>query len=356
MLYNNFKDIKLSALGLGTMRLPIIDGDDSKIDVEKTKEIIKYALNNGINYFDTAFGYHGGTSESVVGECLSEYDRKSFYLATKFPGFNLENVQKKEEIFNKQLEKCKTDYFDFYLFHCLSDKNVEWYTDDKLGLYDYLSEQKALGKINYLGFSAHCSFDVFKRFLEKYGKNIDFCQLQLNYLDYKFQDAKAKVELLREYNIPIWVMEPVRGGKLACLDEEYEKELKKLRPNENIPAWAFRYLQTFPDDKMILSGMSNMEQLKDNINTFSEFKPLNDNELITLNSIADKMIASSKIPCTACKYCIEKCPKGIDIPSLISKFNDDNTIRIQNPCIACKACENVCPQGIKISKIMAKIR
>lgn len=231
MIYKDFQNLKLSALGMGAMRLPVIDGDDSRIDEAAAKEMVAYAMEQGVNYYDTAWGYHDGNSELVMGRALKEYPRDSFYLATKFPGYDLSNMDKVEEIFEKQLEKCQVEYFDFYLFHNVCEMNIDAYLDEKYGIYDYLMKQKENGRIRHLGFSAHGSYDVMKRFLEKYGKSMEFCQIQLNYLDWSFQDAKAKVELLKKYNIPVWVMEPLRGGRLANLTEEEEAKLKAMRPD-----------------------------------------------------------------------------------------------------------------------------
>ncbi len=241
-----FQGMRLSALGMGTMRLPVFDGDDSKIDEEKTARMVSYAMEHGINYYDTAWGYHDGNSELVMGRVLSRYPRDRFYLATKFPGYDLSNMDKVEEIFTKQLEKCQVDYFDFYLIHNVCEMNIDAYLDEKYGIMEYLLKQKENGRIRHLGFSAHGNYDVMKRFLDAYGKHMEFCQIQLNYIDWTFQDAKSKMELLEQYKLPVWVMEPLRGGKLAALPEEAENALKELRPDENVPAWAFRFLQSFP--------------------------------------------------------------------------------------------------------------
>lgn len=232
MIYKNFQDLKLSALGLGSMRLPVIGSGEVPIDEEATAQMVQYAIDNGINYFDTAYGYHEGQSEVVMGKVLGKYKRDSFYLASKFPGYDVSNMDKVEAIFEEQLKKCNVEYFNFYLFHNIYQKNIDPYLDEKYGILDYLLKQKENGRIKHLGFSAHGSYDVMKRFLEAYGKYMEFGQIQLNYLDYKFQDAKAKVDLLNEYNIPIWIMEPVRGGKLASLSEDDEKIVKGFRPDE----------------------------------------------------------------------------------------------------------------------------
>ncbi|MCC2253258.1 aldo/keto reductase [Ruminococcus sp. CLA-AA-H200] len=369
MIYREFQDLKISALGMGAMRLPVIDGDDSRIDVELSEKMVAYAMEHGINYYDTAWGYHNGNSETVMGNALKKYPRESYYLTTKFPGYDLANMDKVEEIFEKQLEKCQVDYFDFYLFHNVCEMNIDAYLDPKYGIYDYLMEQKKNGRIRHLGFSAHGNYDVIKRFLEAYGKDMEFCQLQLNYLDWTFQNGREKVELLKEYNIPVWVMEPLRGGRLASLSEEDAAKLQALRPDEKVPAWAFRFLQTISEVKVVLSGMSDMEQMKENIRTFEEDRPLNEEEMKTILSIADGMLDKKILPCTACHYCVSHCPKGLDIPSLLNLYNEHSFTgggfiapmalssyaddKKPDSCIGCRSCEAVCPQQIKISEAMA---
>ena len=248
--------------------------------------------------------------------------------------------------------------------------NIDAYLDDgKYGIYSYLIEQKRQGRIKHLGFSCHGGMDVLKRFLDAYGKDMEFCQLQLNYLDWTFQEGRAKVRLLRERGSPVWVMEPLRGGRLARLPEAYEKELRALRPDEEIPAWAFRFLQSIPEVTMILSGMSSLEQLNANLKTFMEDKPLSDGEMKALMDIADRMLSVGTVPCTACHYCVSHCPQGLDIPRLIALYNehafsgggfiapmalsalpDDKR---PQACLGCRSCEQVCPQQIKISEVMA---
>ena len=369
MIYKEYQNQKLSALGLGAMRLPVIDGDDSKIDEEAAVRMVAYAMEHGVNYYDTAWGYHSGRSEIVIGKALKPYPRESYYLADKFPGYDLSNMDKVEQIFEEQLKKCGVEYFDFYLFHNVCEMNIDAYLDGKYGIFDYLMKQKKDGRIRHLGFSVHGNYDVMKRFLEAYGTDMEFCQIQLNYLDWSFQDAKAKVELLEKYRIPVWVMEPLRGGRLAALSEEEETILKELRPQETIPAWAFRFLQTIPNVTMILSGMSNMEQLQANIRTFEEEKPLNEQEMGTLLSIADQMVKKIALPCTACHYCVSHCPQGLDIPALLALYNEHCFTeggfiapmalsavpeeKRPSACIGCRSCEAVCPQQIKISEAMA---
>lgn len=368
MIYKPFQDLNLSALGLGAMRLPVIDGDASRIDEKKTRDMVAYAMEKGINYYDTAWGYHSGNSETVLGKILEEYPRESFYLASKFPGYDLGNMPKVKSIFEQQLEKCQVEYFDFYLFHNVCEMNIDAYLDDEqYGIYRYLMEQKKAGRIKHLGFSAHGKYDVIKRFLDAYGENLEFCQLQLNYLDWTFQEAKEKVELVKEYHTPVWVMEPLRGGKLAALSPEYEAELQALRPDEKTPAWAFRFLQSIDSVTMILSGMSNFEQLQANIETFETERPLNDEEMATVLHIAEQM-TNKTLPCTACRYCTDHCPMHLDIPTLISLYNEHAftkggfiaPMRLStfeedkkpSACIGCRSCEQVCPQQIKISEMM----
>ena len=371
MIYNDFQGMKLSALGLGNMRLPVKDHDDSKIDKEAVREMIRYCMDSGINYYDTAYGYHGGNSELVVGELLENYDRDSFYLATKFPGYDLSNMPKVKEIFEEQLRKCRVDHFDFYLFHNVCEMNIDHYLDPKYGIYDYLMEQKRNGRIRHLGFSAHGDIACMTRFLEAYGKDMEFCQIELNYFDYRFQDAKGKVDLLKKWDLPVWVMEPVRGGQLATLSDENAAKLKALRPDEDVPAWAFRFLQSIPGVTMTLSGMSDMEQVRANIKTYETDKPLNDEEMAVILGIADEMIEKTTVPCTACHYCVSHCPMGLDIPFLLKLYNEAmvagsgvfiapmalaSVASDKQPecCISCHSCEQVCPQTIRIPEHLAK--
>ncbi|MFR8087693.1 MAG: aldo/keto reductase [Lachnospirales bacterium] len=369
MIYKEFQGLTLSALGMGAMRLPVIDGDDGLIDEKKTEEMVDYAMAHGVNYYDTAWGYHDGKSELVMGRVLSKYPRESFYLATKFPGYDLSNMDKVEEIFEKQLEKCGVEYFDFYLFHNVCEMNIDAYLDPKYGIYELLLLQKKAGRIRHLGFSAHGSYDVMKRFLEAYGKDMEFCQIQLNYLDWSFQDAKAKVELLKEYHLPVWVMEPLRGGRLASLTPEETAKLQAMRPDEKVPAWAFRFLQSIPEVTVVLSGMSNMEQMQENIRTFEEDKPLSEIEMKNLLAMADEMVKKIVLPCTVCHYCVSHCPQGLDIPRLLELYNEHcftqggfiapmalaaiSQDKQPASCIGCRSCEAVCPQQIHISEAMA---
>lgn len=368
MVYREFQDLKLSALGMGAMRLPVCDGDQSRVDRDSVRDMVAYAMEKGINYFDTAWGYHGGDSEQAMGEVLKDYPRDSFYLATKFPGYDVSNMGKVEEIFEKQLKKCQVDYFDFYLFHNVCELNIDGYLDPKYGILDYLLEQKQNGRIRHLGFSTHGTLETMKRFLDAYGKHMEFCQIQLNWLDWKMQNAKGKVELLREYGLPVWVMEPVRGGKLASIAPEYEAQLKQMRPEASVVEWAFRFLQSVPEVVMTLSGMSNEVQLKENIATFETEKPLSGTEMQKLFDVAAAMTAKTSLPCTACRYCTSHCPMELDIPNIIELYNEHVYTgggflapmaigalpedKKPSACLGCRACEAVCPQNIKISEMM----
>ena len=357
MIYRDFQDIKLSGLGLGAMRLPTVAGDDHVIDEPAAAAMVDYAIEQGINYFDTAWGYHGGHSEEVLGRALAKHPRDSFYLATKFPGYDNSNFGRIEEIFEKQLEKCGVDYFDFYLCHNVTESNIDDYlAEDRFHTMEYLLEQRRTGRIRHLGFSCHGALPVLKAFLEAFGDQMEFCQLQLNYIDWHFQKDAEKVALLSEYGIPVWVMEPLRGGKLATLPDMYADKLKALRPDETIPAWAFRFLQTIPEVTMVLSGMSNMEQLQQNVITWNEDKPLTEAEWDQILGIGDSM--ATGVPCI-----------GLDIPHLISLYNEHTFTgggfiapmalsalsedKQPSACLGCGSCAAVCPQQIDIPGILA---
>ena len=369
MLYHEFQGLELSALGMGAMRLPVIDGDDARVDENAVKEMVAYAIEHGVNYFDTAWGYHNGQSELALGRALAAYPRDSFYLADKFPGYDLSNMDKVEEIFEAQLKKCGVDYFDFYLFHNVCELNIDAYLDRSHRIYAYLTEQKKNGRIRHLGFSAHGSCEVIRRFLDAYGDAMEFAQIQLNYLDWDFQGAKDKVELLTAHGLPVWVMEPLRGGSLAKLAPEEEEKLRALRPDESMASWAFRFLQSVPEVTVILSGMSDLEQLKQNVETFSQDRPLSEAERAALLGIAGDMVKKIVLPCTACRYCTSHCPQGLNIPELLALYNEHCFTKggfiapmaisaipedkRPNACIGCRSCEAVCPQQIKISEAMA---
>ena len=371
MLYRDFKGLSLSRLGFGAMRLPCVEGNDAEPDQDAVNEMVDYALDHGVNYFDTARGYHNGQSEIVLGRALARHPRDAYYLADKFPGYDLSNMDKVEEIFERQLEKTGAGHFDFYLIHNVCELNIDEYLNPDHGIIPYLLRQKEAGRIRHLGFSAHGAIPVMERFLDAYGEHMEFCQIQLNFLDWEFQDARGKVELLTKWGLPVWVMEPVRGGKLAQISDEATARLHELRPDESVVAWAFRFVQGIPEVCVTLSGMSNFEQLRENIETFSEERPLGEQEQAALQQIVDGMIGSGTVPCTACHYCTSHCPMGLDIPKLLEMYNEaivtggrggfipsmfvsslDEDKR-PDACIACGSCAAVCPQQIDIPGTLA---
>ena len=370
MIYRNFQGMNLSALGFGAMRLPVIGGDDGRIDEAAALRMVDTAMQNGVNYYDTAWGYHGENSELVMGRALARYPRDSFYLATKFPGYDASNWGKVKQIFSRQLEKLGVDYFDFYLFHNVCEMNIDAYLDDeKYGIYSYLIEQKRQGRIRHLGFSCHGDLDVLRRFLEAYGEHMEFCQLQINWFDWEFQNAKEKYELVQSMGIPVWVMEPLRGGRLAALGEEFMGSLRPLRPEESAAGWSFRFLQSLPGVAMTLSGMSSMEQLQQNLATDETDAPLNEQECAALLDIAREMASRTKVPCTGCRYCTSYCPMELDIPRLLALYNEHVFTgggflapmalsalpedKQPSACLGCGACAAVCPQGIDIPGALA---
>ncbi len=352
MIYTDFKGKKLSLLGFGAMRFPL--NADGSIDEARTSEMIHMALRGGVNYIDTAYPYHGGMSETVLGRILQDVPRDSYYLATKFPGHQIAEKYDPKAVFEEQLEKCKVDYFDFYLLHNVYEKSLDVYEDPQWGIIDYFIEQKKLGRIRHLGFSTHARLDCMEAFLDKYGAHMEFCQIQMNYLDWSLQDAKGKYEMLTRRGIPVWVMEPLRGGKLANVGF-------LAHPVDD----AFRFLMGLENVQMILSGMSTEEQVEDNLRIFAERAPLDAAETAKVFEIAEGMKKS--LPCTACRYCCDGCPAGLDIPMIIAAYNDfryaadfNITMAIEalpegkrpSDCIGCGACTAVCPQNIDIPKAM----
>ena len=370
MVYKQFQDLQLSALGFGAMRLPLRQDGSGSIDQTELNRMVDAAMANGVNYFDTAHPYHDGKSEGALGRSLARYPRETWYLADKFPGHqNVHGVKELQpaEVFEEQLQRCGVDYFDFYLLHNVNEQSMAYYCNPEKHCLDYFLEQKARGRIRHLGFSCHAGPEALQEFVDQYGKDLEFCQIQLNYVDWKLQNAEKKVEILRKAGLPVWVMEPVRGGKLASFAEETEAEMHALRPDESCAAWAFRWLQTVPKPTMILSGMSNLQQMEDNLKTFSEEKPLNNAELAVLEKIAKDM--QGKIPCTGCRYCCAGCPVGLNIPMILSMANEMQLYSSLNlmmrysalgdgkraaDCIACGQCREACPQKIDVPAEMAK--
>ena len=365
MIYKQFQDLRLSQLGFGCMRFPLL-ADGVTIDEQQVADMTAYAIEHGVNYFDTAWPYHQGNSERVIGKVLSKYPRESYYLANKYPGHQIASSYDPAAIFEAQLEKCSVEYFDFYLLHNVYERSIETYMDPQWGILDYFLEQKRRGRIKHLGFSTHGSITTMEKFLDFCGEHMEFCQIQLNYMDWTLQDARGKCALLAKHNIPVWVMEPVRGGKLAALSEADEAQLKALRPDETVPAWCFRWLQGIEGVTVVLSGMSNMAQMVDNVKTFTAPNPLTAQEDAVLMEIAEKL--KNAVPCTACRYCCDGCPMELDIPALLALYNDLRVapsfllgMRVEalpaqkrpTACIGCGACTTICPQNINIPEKLA---
>ncbi len=363
MQYKAFQDISLSRLGMGNMRLPInAQLEGRPIDVEKSQQIIDYAMAHGINYYDTAWVYNDGGSEKFLGPALSKYPRDSYCLATKF---NIQSTPDPEPVFEEQLKRLCTDHIDFYLLHCLTDGNIGKYLDS--GCIDYFLEQKRLGRIRYLGFSSHASPQTLERFAGHH--DWDFAQLQINYFDWSFDTAKEEYEILARKNIPIMVMEPVRGGRLAELTPETEAMLRTAHPDWSIASWALRFVQSLPGVQVILSGMSNLEQIRDNVATFSGELGLGETDMALLMEVCRKFRSQVQTPCTACRYCCSGCPAQINIPEILKIYNTwkvdgrwalrklDDVDSQGKPadCIGCGACTQHCPQNIDVPALMAEL-
>lgn len=359
-------NLKVSLLGLGCMRLPLVEGSTTDIDYDKAQEILDYAYTNGVNYFDTAYPYHGGKSEKFVGHALKKYPRESFNLATKLPIWLIKEKVDIERIFNEQLENCQTGYFDFYLCHALDASKFQTIKD--FNIFEFLMNKKEEGKIRHLGFSFHDKPEILAEIADAYPW--DFAQIQLNYLDWELYNSKEQYEILAERNIPCIIMEPVRGGTLANPCEESNKIFKTARPDMSVASWAIRYAATFPNVLTVLSGMSNMDQVMDNVETMTNFEPLNETDNKVVQEALEAYKKNNTIPCTGCRYCMD-CPAGVDIPEVfkiynnfaVSKFksvfkSDYNALgeaAQSHNCINCGACVTQCPQGIKIPEKMSEI-
>lgn len=369
MKYRSFKDKKISLLGFGAMRFPLIEqGGEKIVDFAESERLVDEAVRAGVNYFDTGYPYLRGESERIIGKILSKYPRESYYLADKFPGHQIMENYDVKGIFEEQLQKCGVDYFDFYLLHNVAETTLDTYKDSRWGIVDYLIEEKKRGRIKHLGFSTHATVEGLEEILELYADKLEFCQIQLNYLDFTLQRANEKLELLKKYNMPVIVMEPVRGGKLANLNPKAEAMLKARRPDESIASWCFRWLESFPEIITVLSGMSSMTQVEDNLKTYSGGEPLSFDERALLSEIAEALKKS--VPCTACRYCTDGCPAGLDIPELISVYNDlsyqkstNTAMRVEflpddkkpEMCIGCGQCNEICPQKIDIPKTLSEL-
>lgn len=361
-----FKNTEVSRLGLGTMRLPVKTKlkreANPLIDYKKGQELVDEAYNLGVNYFDTAYMYHTGKSEKFIGTALKKYPRESYFLADKLPIWMCAKKSDMEKIFKNQLERTEHDYFDFYLLHSLDGKNFE--KCEKYGAYDFITKKKEEGKVKNIGFSFHGTIEDLRRIVAAH--KWDFAQIQMNYLDWKNQDAKTQYEILTEAGIPIIVMEPVRGGKLADVPENVSQLFLNNKPDKTVASWAINFVASHSNVLTILSGMNSLEQLHDNISNLTDFVPFTDNEYKICENAAALINKSDIIPCTGCDYCAD-CPKGVKISSVFAAYNKYKTgeITVQesrklysaidvnaSACVACKHCEGHCPQSIKISELM----
>jgi len=356
------KEAKVSALGFGGMRFPRNENDE--IDITAAEALIDRAYEAGVNYFDTAYPYHKGKSEGFFAKALAKYPRSSYYLADKMPGWLIKVPEDTERIFNEQLERCGTEYFDFYLCHALSEK--AYARIKEFGVLDFLDRMKKEGKIKRLGFSFHDTPEALEAILSD--RYWDFAQIQYNYLDYTMQRAKEQVEALNRHNVPFLIMEPVRGGALAKLPEKAEALLKETAPSASAASHAMRFAMSANGVFCVLSGMSDNNALSDNIATADSFAPINAEEHNTLQKTAEIIISCRMLPCTECRYC-DGCPAGINIPEILKSYNrymsTENKAQLKSEmeeaparpsaCISCKACTSACPQHIDIPAAMEKL-
>ena len=365
MRYNDFNEQKVSSLGFGTMRLPMLE--NGEIDYEHGARMVEEAINSGITYFDTAYKYHKGEAENFCGAVLSKYPRDSYTLADKLPTWLCSTLEDAENIFNEQLEKCNVEFFDYYLLHSIDEDS--WQGIEKLNLVDFMIKKKESGLVKHIGFSAHCEPELLETILSKYNDVFEFVQLQINYFDWEFKDAKALYDIARKYSQPIIIMEPIRGGMLANLpSKEAEKVLTDATAAEGKPpmssaAYALLFVEQLEGVVCTLSGMSSLEQTTDNIKTFSDYC-LSAKELDAIKDATSKLQADILIPCTGCDYCFE-CPSEIKISKLFGWYNEaaakgfhyiwgslaKNYEKIgpnATNCIECGNCQTHCPQKINI--------
>ena len=364
MIYSDFKGIKLSRLGMGNMRLPSLGEDkwNSPINYPESHKMMETALKGGVNYFDTAYVYQNGDSERCVGQGMKGFPRDSFYLATKF---NYRANPDYMAVFEEQLKRLQTDHIDFYLLHCLLESNIDDYLN--CGCIEYFEQMKKEGKIRYLGFSNHASPETLRRFADAH--SWDFAQIQMNYLDWEFSTAEEEYNILTERNIPVVVMESVRGGRLSSLTPELDAKLKETQPDWSVSSWAFRWLMTHENVIVMLSGMSTMEQVEDNLKTFNDGRALTKEQSDFLIDIAHKFKEGFSVPCTACRYCTPNCPQQLDIPAMLKVYNDYkyerrwdrgafkdyDTDKLPSNCVGCGTCTEHCPQKIDIPSYMTKL-
>ena len=366
----NVRDLFSKKLGFGLMRMPI--GADDKVDEKQVCDMVDHFLSEGFVYFDTAYIYHGGESENVIKRCLVDrYDRSKYYLATKLPSFIIEKEEDMDRIFNDQLNKCGVEYFDLYLVHALNAKEYEKMNGFKA--FEYVSDLKAAGKVKFMGFSFHDKAEVLDKILTEHPE-VDFVQLQINYYDWEKPDVEAKLcyETAVKHGKPVIVMEPIKGGSLANPSEEANKLIKEEYGNTP-SALALSFVATLDNVMMVLSGMSSIEQMKENTALMKDFKPIGDKELKLIDKVVEIIDSVPTIPCTGCKYCVDGCPMKIRINGFFSLYNKDlkfgngkfdkagyerigrDEFGKAGDCMGCGACENVCPQHITIRDNLKKI-
>lgn len=355
---------EISRLGYGGMRFPK-NGDE--VDVEEAVKLLRKAYDMGVNYFDTAVVYHKGESEKIFGKAFEIYDRSSYYLADKMSIWVCKDEQEMKDLFERQLKTLKTDYIDFYLVHSLNRNHYQKVKE--FHCVEFLQEMKRQGKIKHLGFSFHDTYPVFTQILNDY--DWDFVQIQLNYLDWQNQGAEQLYRELEKRNLPCMVMEPVRGGYLATLDEQRAKTFLEMEPNRSIASWAIRWVESLPQVTVVLSGMSDMAQLEDNVAMMTNFEPMNEKELEAVAKVVEEIRKVNDIPCTGCRYCMD-CPMGVDIPEIFAiysrlkifgkdkSFVEDYKEVMENGngaehCVGCQQCMNHCPQSIEIPDKLAMI-
>lgn len=349
---------KVSLLGFGCMRFPL--DEQGRIDRDKSSEMLDYAYRNGVNYFDTAYPYHDKESELFVGEFLKRYPRESFYLATKLPCWEVKTLDDAKAMFENQLSRLQKDYVDFYMLHALSASS--WATMRDLGVVEYLLSLKETGKLRHLGFSFHDEYAVFDDIVHYC--DWDFCQLQLNYMDTREQAGIKGCELAKSLGIPVVVMEPIKGGSIANLPDDIVSVFSDLRPSDSAARWAMRWVGSLDNVKVILSGMSAMDQVVENCETFTDFEPLSEEEKNVVGRVEKMLHARINNGCTACGYCMP-CPFGVDIPGNFKLWNDYamygnkgeviwqwtkqfNPDAKAEKCAECGACMAVCPQSLSI--------
>lgn len=359
--------------GFGCMRLPVLDKEDAtSIDMEQFKEMVDLFLENGFTYFDTAYMYHNYQSEIAVREALvKRHPRESFALATKLPTMQLKTEEDQIRIFDEQLEKCGVDYFDYYLLHCLNQENYA--TVERLGSFAFLQKKKEEGKIRTMGFSFHDTAELLDEILTKHPET-EFVQLQLNYLDWDSENVQSRkcYEVCVKHQKPVFVMEPVKGGTLALVPKAAKKLFEDYAPEASVASWALRFAASQPAVAMVLSGMSDMSQLKDNLASMGDFHPLQQEEKEIIQQVVEIINNSIAIPCTGCQYCVEGCPQEIAIPKYFELYNKYKQLDGQldvlpmyksyegknglaGDCLECGQCEEHCPQHLSIISFLKKV-